>query len=485
MFDPGCKCIQNFCKSFSYSWISMKVPKGLSDPWFIFVFLNASHYYHLMNKILALFLLLSGSINKADAQGNKFPDGTVIPKWFSDYKKIRVEKLGKQFVLTDYGVKNDSTIVQTAAIQSVIDKAAVSGGVVVVPKGVFMSGALFFKPKTHLFVSDEGKLKGSDDINDYPIMPSRMEGQNLDYFPALVNAYGVNGFTISGNGSIDGNGLKYWEAFWQRRKENPNCTNLEVSRPRLLFVWNSDDVQVQDVKLKNSGFWSSHYYKCNNVKILNVRITSPHQPVKAPSTDAIDLDACTNVLIRGCYMAVNDDAIALKGGKGPFADTDPNNGGNANIIIEDCEFGFCHGALTCGSEAIQIRNVIMRNIRVDDAQRVLWLKMRPDTPQKYEYISVENISGKARSLVYVKPWTQFFDLKGRKDVPLSYSEHITLKNIKLDCEIFFDVATTEYDVLSDFHFENLNVTAKKADVNKGIVKGFTLKNVVVNGEEVK
>lgn len=437
-----------------------------------------------MKSILTLYLLLFTIVVKVDAQNNKFPDGSTMPKWFFDITKIKAENLGKQFVLTDFGVKNDSTLVQTAAIQAVIDKAAEKGGVVVVPKGVFLSGALFFKPKTHLFVAEKGVLKGSDNIKDYPMMPSRMEGQNLDYFPALVNAYGVNGFTISGNGTIDGNGLKYWEAFWQRRKENPNCTNLEVSRPRLLFVWNSNNVQVQDVKLINSGFWTSHYYKCRNVKILNLRITSPHQPVKAPSTDAIDLDACTNVLIKNCYMAVNDDAIALKGGKGPYADTDPNNGGNANILIEDCEFGFCHGALTCGSEAIKIKNVVLRNIKVNDAQRVLWLKMRPDTPQKYEYISVENITGKARSLIYVKPWTQFFDLKGRKDVPLSYSEHITLKNIQLDCEIFFDVAITKYDVLSNFNFENLTVKAKNSDINKAIVNGFSLKKVNVNGKEL-
>lgn len=437
-----------------------------------------------MKPLLTICLLLLTTVVRVDAQSNKFPDGSTMPKWFFDSTKTKVENLGKQFILTDFGVKNDSTLVQTAAIQSVIDKAAEKGGVVVIPKGTFMSGALFFKPKTHLYVSAQATLKGSDDIKDYPIMPSRMEGQSLDYFPALVNAYGVNGFTISGNGTIDGNGLKFWEAFWQRRKENPNCTNLEVSRPRLVFVWNSNDVQIQDVKLKNSGFWTSHYYKCRNLKILNLRITSPHEPVKAPSTDAIDLDACTNVLIKNCYMAVNDDAIALKGGKGPYADTDPANGGNENIVIEDCEFGFCHGALTCGSEAIHIKNVVLRNIKVNDAQRVLWLKMRPDTPQKYEYISVENITGKARSLVYVKPWTQFFDLKGRKDVPLSYSEHITLKNIQLDCEIFFDVAITKYDILSYFNFENLTVKAKNAEINKAIVNGFNLNKVKVNGKEI-
>mgnify|MGYP007047243452 CR=1 FL=1 len=37
-------------------------------------------------------------------------------------------------------------------------------------------------------------------------------------------------------------------------------------------------------------------------------------------------------------MSVNDDAIALKGGKGPWADQNPDNGGNCDIIIEDCTF---------------------------------------------------------------------------------------------------------------------------------------------------
>jgi polygalacturonase len=309
-----------------------------------------------------------------------------------------------------------------------------------------------------------------------------MEGQNLDYFTALVNAYDVDGFTISGAGTIDGNGLNYWKAFWQRRAEDPNCTNLEVSRPRLVFIRDSDNVQVQDVKLKNSGFWSSHYYKCKNVKILDLHISSPHEPVKAPSTDAIDIDACSNVLIKGCYMAVNDDAIALKGGKGPWADKDPNNGENTNIIIEDCTFGFCHAALTLGSESIHNKNILMRNCTVTDAKRLLWLKMRPDTPQNYEFVRVENIKGKATSMVFVKPWTQFFDLKGRVDTPLSYSDHITLKNIELECDVFFDIAVSESDRLSNFTFENLKITAKNGDYNKEVIKGLTLSNVEVNNK---
>ncbi len=437
-----------------------------------------------LKNIIAFFIL--GLFSTAQAQKDNFPDGTPMSAWFLDHTKVKLSNLGKQYLITDFGAKRDSTLIQTITIQKVIDEAArEGGGVVIIPKGTFLSGALFFKPKTHLYVAEGAKLKGSDDIADYPSMPSRMEGQNLNYFPALVNAYGVDSFTISGQGTIDGNGLKYWEAFWQRRKENPQCTNLEVSRPRLVFIWNCDNVQVQDVKLQNAGFWTSHYYQCTNVKILDLHITSPHAPVKAPSTDAIDIDACSNVLIKGCYMSVNDDAIALKGGKGPWADTDSNNGANVNILVEDCEFGFCHAALTCGSEAIHNKNIVMRNCHVEEAMRVLWLKMRPDTPQKYEYITVENITGQAHSLIYVKPWTQFFDLKGRQEVPLSYSEHITLKDIDMKCDIFFDIAITEYDKLAQFTFENVDLEAKNGTYNPNIIDGLTFTNVKVNGKTVR
>lgn len=438
-----------------------------------------------MKNSFFLILFLWGATTSSSAQESTkdlWPDGSEISPWFHDYSKVKLEDLGNQYVLTEFGVKNDSSIVQTQQIQAVIDKAEQTGGVVIVPKGTFLSGALFFKPNTHLHVAEGAVLKGSDEIANYPLIPSRMEGQNLDYYAALVNAYGVNGFTISGKGTINGNGLKFWEAFWQRRKEDPNCTNLEVSRPRLVFIWKSNDVQLQDVNLINAGFWTSHYYQCKNIKLLDLTITSPHEPVKAPSTDAIDLDVVSNVLIKGCYLAVNDDAIALKGGKGPWADEDPNNGENTNIIIEDSEFGFCHGALTNGSESIHNKNVIMRNIKVQDAVRLLWLKMRPDTPQHYEYITVENITGQVHSFIYVKPWTQFFDLKGKEEVPLSYSDHITMKNIDLECDIFFDVAITEYDRLADFTFENLNIRAKNADFDPSFVNGFKVENVKVNGK---
>jgi len=137
-----------------------------------------------MKKIFVVFISTFVLVGHSFAQkkaSNIFPDGSVMSKWFSDSTKILLGKLGKQYVITSFGAKNDSTLLQTTAIQKTIDEAAKNGGgVVIIPKGTFLSGALFFKPKTHLYVSEGAVLKGSDNIADYPKMPSRMEGQNLD-----------------------------------------------------------------------------------------------------------------------------------------------------------------------------------------------------------------------------------------------------------------------------------------------------------------
>lgn len=418
-----------------------------------------------------------------------FPDGTPIPEWFREHRVVSVKELGKQYCITNYGVQNDSTILQTERIQAVIDKAAQEGGgVICIPKGTFLSGSLFFRPRTHLYLEKGATLKGSDDISHFDVIDTRLEGQNLTYFAALVNVIGVDGFTLSGEGKINGNGLRFWKSFWLRRQVNPQCTNLEELRPRLVYIADSKNVQLSGGRLENSPFWTTHLYRCENVKLLNLSIFAPHSPVKAPSSDAIDIDVCKNVLVKGCYMSVNDDAIALKGGKGPWADQDKvNNGSNLNIIIEDCIWGFCHSALTCGSESIHNRNILVRRCRVEHAQRLLWLKMRPDTPQNYEYIQLEDITGSAINFLFAQPWTQFFDLKDRKDVPYSYSSHVTMRNIQLDCDVLFAVKKDETQYkLSDFLFENLKITARKSgEICKDYIHNLQIRNVTVNGVHLK
>ncbi len=435
--------------------------------------------------IMALAMVCTASVAKKKVSPT-FPDGTPIPQWFSDTTKVSMEKLGKQYVLTDYGVKTDSTIVQTSEIQAVIDRAAANGGgVVVVPKGTFLSGSLFFKQGVNLYLNEGGMLKGSDRIRDFKLLKTRMEGQTLQYFAALVNADSLDGFTIAGHGTINGNGHNYWEEFWIRRQYNRQCTNLEAMRPRLVYISHCKNVTVQDVHLINSPFWTNHLYRCEYVRYLGCHIFAPTSGLKAPSSDAIDIDVCSNVLVNRCYMSVNDDAVVLKGGKGTWADKDPDNGPNTNIIVEDCTYGKVHSCLTLGSESIHDRNIVFRNNTMSGANRVLWLKMRPDTPQHYEYVSLENVSGDCTSFLVVRPWTQFFKPEKRDDMPLSQCNNITFKNVKATCQNFFDVGKSDKYRLTDFAFENCEINDKKNSFDLQTVENCTAKNLVINGEKVK
>lgn len=440
--------------------------------------------------ILFLMLLLTVAgyaKSKKKVVVERWPDGTVMDVWFKDTTKVDMNALGRQYVITDYGVKNDSTLVQTTAIQAIIDRAAQEGGgVVVIPQGTFLTGALFFKQGTHLYV--QGRLKGSDRIVDYPVVMTRIEGQTCKYFPALVNADGVDGLTIGGHGTIDGNGLNYWREFWLRRSWNPKCTNKDAQRPRLTYISNSKNVTIQDVRLINSPFWTNHVYKSSHVRYLDCYIYAPTEKVwdldpkrGAPSSDAIDIDVCTDILINGCYMHVNDDAVVLKGGKGTWADKDETNGPCERILVQNCRYGRVHGCLTLGSESLHDRNIILRNCSAENTDRVLWLKMRPDTPQHYEYVLVESFTGKCTRFLFIHPWTQFYEMGDRPDMPLSACNNIVMRDIRMNCNHFFDVALSDKYTLRDFTFERINVSDEKDAFDANLIPNTIVKDVVING----
>lgn len=440
--------------------------------------------------ILFLMLLLTVTgyaKSKKKVVVERWPDGTVMDAWFKDTTKVDMNALGRQYVITDYGVKNDSTLVQTTAIQAIIDRAAQEGGgVVVIPQGTFLTGALFFKQGTHLYV--QGRLKGSDRIVDYPVVMTRIEGQTCKYFPALVNADGVDGLTIGGHGTIDGNGLNYWREFWLRRSWNPKCTNKDAQRPRLTYISNSKNVTIQDVRLINSPFWTNHVYKSSHVRYLDCYIYAPTEKVwdldpkrGAPSSDAIDIDVCTDILINGCFMHVNDDAVVLKGGKGTWADKDETNGPCERILVQNCRYGRVHGCLTLGSESLHDRNIILRNCSAENTDRVLWLKMRPDTPQHYEYVLVESFTGKCTRFLFIHPWTQFYEMGDRPDMPLSACNNIVMRDIRMNCNHFFDVALSDKYTLRDFTFERINVSDEKDAFDANLIPNTIVKDVVING----
>ena len=62
---------------------------------------------------------------------------------------------------------------------------------------------------------------------------------------------------------------------------------------------------------------------------------------------------------------------------------------------------------------------------------------------------------------------------------MSYSDHITMRNCKMEVGTFFNVKRQDDQYkLSNFHFENLDIKVKKnATFNQSYVEGFTVKDV--------
>jgi polygalacturonase len=392
-----------------------------------------------------------------------------------------------KYVITTFGAVAGETELNTKAIQSAIDAAASqNGGTVVVPAGVFRSGSIFLKAGVGLFLEEGAILAGSENIDDYPKKLTRIEGHFEPWRMALVNAEGMDRVRISGPGTLDGRGPVFWKAFWQRRKENPKCTNLEVERPRLLFVDRCQDVKIESLQLKDSGFWNLHLYKCRDVVIEGLRITVPsaHADLRGPSTDGIDVDSSQNVTIRKCYISTGDDNIALKGSKGPLADQDADSPPVENILIEDCEVGDGNGLVTCGSEATIVRNVTVRNCVMSGRATMLTLKLRPDTPQHYENITIDGVklAGGGR-LLNVAPWTQFFDLKGLP-APGRTVNNVTIRNVSGSYRAFGRLQGNPGDVLRDITLENIHVDLKESQLDYKAVGNLVMRNVVVNGQEV-
>jgi polygalacturonase len=394
----------------------------------------------------------------------------------------------KKYSVTAFGATAEKNALNTVAIQSAIDAAAKDGGgTVEIPAGIFRSGSIFLKSGVELYLAEGAVLQGSENIDDYPKRITRIEGHFEPWRMALVNAQEMEHVRIGGPGKLDGHGPVFWAAFWQRRKINPKCTNLEVERPRLLFIDRCQGVSIEGLRLEDSGFWNLHLYRCRDVIVDGLRITIPsaRSDFRAPSTDGIDVDSSQNVTIRHCYISTGDDDIALKGSKGPHADRDADSPPVEDVLVEDCEVGDGNGLITCGSEATTIRDVTVRNCLMSGRATVLTLKLRPDTPQHYENITIDGIklAGSGR-ILNVAPWTQFFDLQGQPPPPRTV-ENITIRNVSGTYRAFGRLQGNPGDVVRNITFENFNVELKEPELQQGVVNDLFMRQVVVNGREVR
>jgi len=286
-----------------------------------------------------------------------------LPSWTKKTGARKLPKAKKIFSANAFGAKGDNSTNSTKAIQKAIDEAAKKGGVVTFEKGIYVTGALFLKSNVHLKIDEGVTLLASHDESEYPRLPTRVAGIEMEWLSALINVNDARNVKISGGGTIDGNGKKWWDKYWDLRKEyEPKglrwASDYDAERVRLMVVSRSSDVTVENVSLKRSGFWTVQILYSEFITIDGVKISDNG----GPSTDGVDVDSSRYVLIQNCDIDNNDDDICLKAGRD--FDGLRVNRPTEYIFIRDNLIRRGGGVISFGSETSGgIRHVVALNNR--------------------------------------------------------------------------------------------------------------------------
>ena len=308
--------------------------------------------------LLSLFSWLNPAPNAAPAD--------ISPEWTTQVGAKTLPTGKTVFPAAKYGAVADGKTLATAAIQKTIDAAARKGGVVTLAPGQYLTGSLFLKKGVTLQLDKGVTLLGSQDLKDYPEIPTRVAGIEMKWPAALLNILDQDNVAITGEGTVDGQGKVFWDKYWAARKEyDPKglrwIVDYDVKRPRTLLVANATNVTIKNITLQRAGFWTVHILYSKNVTVEGITIRN-NLGGHGPSTDGIDIDSSSYVLVQKCNIDCNDDNFCLKAGRD--ADGLRVNRPTEYILIQDCVAGAGDGLFTCGSETSGgIRHVIARRLR--------------------------------------------------------------------------------------------------------------------------
>lgn len=398
-----------------------------------------------------------------------------------------------RLVISEHGAVGDGKTLNTRAIQAVIEQCATNGGgAIVVPSGTFVTGSIFLKQGVQLVIEKGGVLKGSQNTNDYPWIDTRIAGLEMKWPAALVNADGVTGLRISGAGTIDGSGERWWREYWDTRNAAPGRADphFKIARPRLVHIINATNVIVRDVTLKNSAFWNLQLTYCEGVEVRDVTVRAPVKPIRAASSDGIDIDSSRNVLITGCDIECADDAICLKSGRD--ADGFRVNRPTENVVIENCRVGNAAGLVVFGSEtAGSIRNVTVRNCRADEGcEEIVRFKTKMGRGGVVEDILYENIIAVGTARVFSFNMNAFSTMwvpeEFQSEVPppegTPIFRNITVRNLTVtNAASAGRIIGLEEAPIKNLRLENVSIEARQGFTIR-YTKGLQFDNVKLNGE---
>lgn len=273
----------------------------------------------------------------------------------------------------DFGAKGDGKTLDTAAIQSAIDKCFTDkGGTVLIPAGEFLSGTIELKSNVTLHIAAAGKLVGSPKRENYSAGKGVPPGNGN-----IVFLYGVNAENISveGKGTIDGNGLAFYNGKGDNTGPGQNGVGGNFDRPHLFIFYQCNNVTLQNSFFKASAYHCVRILKCNQVHIDGIKIYNRVNK----NNDGFHFNDCEYVHIMNCDIQCQDDACALFGSNKYVTITNCSfstrwsvfrfgGGESQNIAITNCLIYDTYGCpikISAGRaniENLTFSNIIMRNV---------------------------------------------------------------------------------------------------------------------------
>lgn len=255
----------------------------------------------------------------------------------------------RDYVITDFGAKSDTTVLSTAVLQQCIDQCSANGGGrVVVPAGQYKIGSIVLRSNVNLHLELGATLYGSTNLQDYRRMTTSYKSLRT-HTPTiqLIYADSVENVVIDGYGTIDGQGRVFPKLSWN---------DEGITRPHLLRFIQSRNIVIKDISLRNSGCWMQHYLACDRVRIDGIKVTSRNNY----NNDALDLDGCHDVIVRGVISDSDDDGITLKSTSPRLCE---------DIAIENCIVSSHCNAVKLGTETNGgFRNISIRGIVVKPSE---------------------------------------------------------------------------------------------------------------------
>lgn len=317
----------------------------------------------------------------------------------------------RTFNVLAYGARNDGITDNTAAFRRAIDAChTAGGGTVLVPAGVYRTGAIHLRSNVHVRLVG-ATLKFSANAADFPTVLTRYEGIECMNRSPMVYAYGQRNIALTGEGLLDAADTEVWNRGSDRAyleslvaagvpaEQRVVPGSGHTMRSTFIEPYRCDTVLIQGITLRNSMFWQIHPTLSRSVTVDGVA-TDPSTAHN--NTDAVDPESCDHVVVTGCDLGAHDDNVAIKSGRD--ADGRRVDVPCENIVVAGCRMNGNWGAITCGSEQTGgIRNVYgYANELVGATKFALYVKSNTQRGGFTENINLDSFAGTVdRSFVFV------------------------------------------------------------------------------------